>query len=219
MNAADEINRFNPEAKVIILLRDPVGMLPSLHQQLLFVGEESITDFECALEAEQGRKKEAAYKGLEYAAPAKTYYRERAYYAPQVKRYFESLGKDRVKVFLYDDLKNDSVGLLQEACRFLEIDDSFEFLVEIKNPNKKPKIYGLHHFYLNLPSPISWLWRSMPKKMRFNLKQKILKANTRFEPRDPISTELENTIRNEMAPSVIELQKLLNRDMSAWLPK
>ena len=54
--AAAEIKEFCPEARIIIMLRDPVEMLYSLHSQSIFSGNEVINDFEEALEAEADRK-------------------------------------------------------------------------------------------------------------------------------------------------------------------
>ena len=50
--AAAEIKEFCPEARIIIMLRDPVEMLHSKHSQSIFSGNEVINDFEEALEAE-----------------------------------------------------------------------------------------------------------------------------------------------------------------------
>src|SRR5882757_7658017 len=54
--AATEINAFNPQASVIIMLRNPVEMLHSLHSQHLYNGTEEISDFATALNAEGDRK-------------------------------------------------------------------------------------------------------------------------------------------------------------------
>src|SRR6476620_1237476 len=40
--AVDEILKYNPESKFIVMLRNPVDMFYSLHQQLLFSGIENI---------------------------------------------------------------------------------------------------------------------------------------------------------------------------------
>ncbi|NJL34400.1 MAG: sulfotransferase domain-containing protein [Chloroflexaceae bacterium] len=50
--AAQEIYNFNPEAKIIIMIRNPVDMLYSLHNQVVYTGDESIHDFALALAAE-----------------------------------------------------------------------------------------------------------------------------------------------------------------------
>lgn len=49
-NAAKEIHDFNPDAKIIIMLREPVSLLRSFHSQLLWNGNtEDIEDFQTAI--------------------------------------------------------------------------------------------------------------------------------------------------------------------------
>ena len=52
--AADEIAEYNPEAKIIISLRNPIDWLHSLHSHQVFAGYEDISDFESALGAMAG---------------------------------------------------------------------------------------------------------------------------------------------------------------------
>ena len=54
--AASEIKQFNPNAKIIIMLRNPVDMVYSLHGQFLRSGNEDIVDFEEALNVQEDRR-------------------------------------------------------------------------------------------------------------------------------------------------------------------
>ena len=54
--AAKLIYEFNPEAKIIIMLRNPVEVMYSLYHQYLFNGNEDLPTFEQALAAEPQRK-------------------------------------------------------------------------------------------------------------------------------------------------------------------
>ena len=44
----ETVLRLWPDARFVIALRDPLQMLPSLHQRLLVTGDENITDFSTA---------------------------------------------------------------------------------------------------------------------------------------------------------------------------
>ena len=46
--AIANIHQFNPHAKIIAMFRNPVEMVHALHSQLLYVSEESESDFETA---------------------------------------------------------------------------------------------------------------------------------------------------------------------------
>ncbi len=54
-NAAKEIYNFNPDAKIIIMLRDLVDLVYSMHSQFVFSGDEVIEDFKKALDIEHDR--------------------------------------------------------------------------------------------------------------------------------------------------------------------
>ena len=54
-DAPEEIYNFNPKAKIIIMLRDLVDLVHSLHSQFVFSGDEVIEDFTQALELEDSR--------------------------------------------------------------------------------------------------------------------------------------------------------------------
>ena len=54
-NAAKEIYNFNSEAKIIIMLRDLVDLVYSLHSQFVFSGDEVVEDFKQALDLAQNR--------------------------------------------------------------------------------------------------------------------------------------------------------------------
>jgi len=71
---------------------------------------EPLTDFGRALAEEDGRI--AAHWGPEY------HYRRRGFYHSQLERYFERFGRDQVRVYLYDDLRSDPVGVARNIFRF-----------------------------------------------------------------------------------------------------
>ena len=50
------ILEFNPEAKFIFMVRNPVSMVPSYHRQLINNLEEDIEDFETAWNTQDNRK-------------------------------------------------------------------------------------------------------------------------------------------------------------------
>ena len=53
--AAAEIAQYNPDAKIIIMLREPVAFLYSIHSQGLYSGNET-KHFETALSLEDSRR-------------------------------------------------------------------------------------------------------------------------------------------------------------------
>jgi hypothetical protein len=42
------------------------------------------------------------------------YYRQKGFYYAQVKRYFDTFGRDQVSIWLHEDLRNDPFGMLRD---------------------------------------------------------------------------------------------------------
>jgi len=97
--AAKKIKEFNPNAKIVVSIRNPAEMMFSWHHTLRKIGYETELDFYRAIKLEEKRKQRNK-SGL-----IKNYfYREFADYYPQIKRYTDLFGKRNVKVILFDDL-------------------------------------------------------------------------------------------------------------------
>src|SRR5712691_4850030 len=105
-SAAQEIRAFNPAARIVIMLRNPVDMMYSLHSEMLYWLNEDIEDFEAALEAEEKRKQGLLWPRRVHIIDY-LYYRNVARFTAQVRRYFEVFGRDAVRVIIHDDLKAD----------------------------------------------------------------------------------------------------------------
>ncbi|MEO1352345.1 MAG: sulfotransferase, partial [Cyanobacteria bacterium J06635_15] len=152
--AAEEIKAFNPDARIIIMLRNPVDMMYSWYSQLLFWGDETLPTFQDALAAEADRK---IGKRLPIRAdhPIECfYYREIAKYTDQVKRYFELFGRDRVHVIIFDDFKQDTAAVYRDVMQFLECREAYEPDFRVINSNKSIRNKLLQSFLRHPPKLI-----------------------------------------------------------------
>jgi hypothetical protein len=214
--AAVEIKVFSPAARLIIMLRNPVDMMYSLHSQRLYNDNENISNFEEALAAEAERKQGRRL----YQNALNTmgfFYREAATYAPQVQRYFEVFGREHVHVIIFDDFKNATAQVYRQTCEFLEVDPRFQPEFRIINANKGVHSTALRSFLRYPPGPIPWfqkLWSLSP--IRLGLRSKIRQLNTRYESRPPMDPDLRRRLQAEFAPEVERLSALLGQDLTPW---
>ena len=118
--AAEEIALFSPDARIIAMLRNPVSMLPALHGEHLANGNEDISDFTAALDAEPERR--AGRRIPPHAhLPQGLWYTDVPRYAEQLERYFAVFGRDRVRVILFDDFVADIPATFRETLDFLGV--------------------------------------------------------------------------------------------------
>ncbi len=217
--AAREIYTFNPDAKIIVMLRNPVEMLYSQHSQFLYNGNEDITDFREALAAEPERRAgrripESAHlvEGLFYADTVR--------YAEQVARYFEIFGRENVHVILYDAFRADLPGTYRKTLQFLGVQDDFAPEFEVVNPNKRARSKLLRSFVQSPPESVKRLSRVLfPRSLRQRVMKGLDQANIRYEARAPLDPELKADLERRFAPEVRDLEQLLGYALPWTLPQ
>ena len=219
--AAAEIREFNPNARVVIMVREPVEMLHSLFQQFRCDGNEPLATFAGALDAEADRRAGRRLGRLTYF-PQGLWYREVARYAEQVQRYFEIFGRARVRVILYEELAIDPAAVYRGVLRFLEVE-----------PLPAKTDFGVVNGSKTLKSPLlrsilsdPWVrgtaiaaGRRLPRwglSAMQKIESRLGQWNTRPLKRPPLDLELQAQLREEFAPEVGRLGELLGRDLAHW---
>lgn len=215
--AALEIKEYDANAKIIIMLRNPVEVMYSLHAQCVFSGRENIKNFEDALADEENRVK----KHPDPFTDSNIYmlrYRKIASYSTQVENYLQIFGKDNVHIVIYDDFKDDTDAEYKKILKFLDIDVDFEPNFKVHNVNQAPKLFFLqkliHH------GPI-W-WKKLRRKLipldflRMRLKATLTRFNEIETKRKEMSPETRGKLIKEFTPEIEKLEKMLDRDLSSW---
>jgi hypothetical protein len=219
--AASEIRAFGSEARIIIMLREPVEMLYSLYHEFRYLGDEHLPSFHQALGAEPDRR--AGRRVCRRACFAQgLVYRETARYADQVKRYFDTFGRERVHVIIYDDLATQPSRVYLETLQFLGVDPAYgpkEF--KIINGNKSVRSSTLRSIvkepllHTSLAAVRPWLPRTSIVGLR-RLGSLAWRLNTRLEKRPPLDPKLRAELQGEFAPEVERLSELLGKDLTHW---
>jgi hypothetical protein len=213
--AAGEIKAFSPAANIIIMLRNPVDMIYSLHSQRLYNGNEDILDFEEALDAEEDRK-----KGLRLPKDrhllAGLFYREVGKYSNQVQRYLDVFGREKIKVIIFDELKRHAARVYSETCSFLDVDPTFTPSIRVINGNKTVRSITYRNLIFRPSILRSMARRFIPDVPRRRLFKKLERVNLKYEPRAPMAPELRERLTEEFRPEVEKLSELLDRDLTYW---
>jgi len=194
-----------PDAKLIAILRNPADRAYSNFLHCVQVGREPLGSFAEALQAEETRTRDKW-------GPL-WYYKQKGFYYAQVKRYFDTFGRDQVGVWLYEDLRNDTFGILGEVFRFLGIDESFVPDTSIEhNPSGIPRVGRLYTGVraLTARNPVL-VERVLPARLRGYVKSRI------FVKPPPFPPEVRRQLTYSYKEDILRLQELIGRDLSAWL--
>jgi hypothetical protein len=210
---AERIERYVPGAKSIALLRNPADRAYSAFLYAVRMGVEPLTDFAQALREEPLRMR----NGWHYIF----HYRSRGLYYQQLKRYYEVFGRERLGVWLYEDMREDPASVVQSVFRFLEVDDTFVSDTSSRyNPAGVPTS-GSARAAMRTTDKAVWVLRKvlaptssilpLAVKMRRVVQSRIL-----TEP-PPLDPELREGLIEGYKEDILRLQVLIGRDLSAWL--
>jgi hypothetical protein len=203
-SAAQAIKAFNPSAQIIIMLRNPLDVMHSLHALGLYSAE-PITDFATALEADTART------GRE-----KIGYREFTHYPEQIQRYFDQFGRENVHIIIYDDLKTDAAGVGRNTLRFLSVREDIALKFSRENSNRKTRSPRLEHLLYYPPASLRTLSNLIPPQIRRRVWGKLLRLNGTIRPRETMDPQVRKQLQAEIVPGVDQLSKMLARDLSGW---
>lgn len=207
--APEEIYAFDPESQIVIMLRNPVDVMYSLHGHLVFIGEEELADFGEALDAEERRATEAV--------PPYLLYRNVVRFGEQVERWLTVFGASKVHTIIHDDLTRNLQAEFEGTLRFLEVDTTFRPSFTTVNAGRRPRSQALHRFLLRPSRPARAVVRAVvPSSWRTGVVATLRDLNGRTAKRPPLAPELRRTLSDELAPEVARLGRLLSRDLSHW---
>jgi len=199
------IQRSIPDAKIIAILRNPAERAYSNFLHLVQVGREPLSSFAEALQAEEGRMRDKW-------GPI-WYYKQKGFYHAQVKRYFDTFGRDQVRIWLYEDLRDDPSRMTRDVFRFLDVDERFVPNVSIEhNPSGLPKNESLYTWVRKLTArnPVL-VERFLPAGLRGYVKSLI------FVKRPPFPAEIREQLLDSYREDILRLQDLIGEDLSPWL--
>jgi hypothetical protein len=219
--AIDQIRRFDPDARFIVMVRNPIDMVYSYHGRLLYLLDEDQRDFRRAWSLQDER---AAGRSLPKSCrdPRLLRYGEVAKFADHVERLFAVAGRDRCYVVVFDDFASNAGGVYDSLCSFLDLRIEPPAKLHQKNQHRTYKNRFLQQFLVN-PPPI--VVRAMnaakitPAAVRQRtkpLRRWIRRTNTQPELRPPLSPDMRHELADYFAADVAHLSRLLGRDLGHW---
>ena len=229
------ILRLWPHAKFIVSLRDPMEMLPSLHQRLLYLGDESVEDFDRAWslvpERAQGRKIPRSC-----IEPRWLRYDEVGKLGSYVERFIDVVGRERCFFSVHDDMRADSAKLYADLLEFLGLPTYEDVDLRPKRLNRGFKSGTLQRLLMRPPVITRRLVAGKHMRRRTEKvdklkkgesglmqsiergRKRLLEWNRTKAPPIKLSPKTRAEIREHYRPDIDHLGRILGRDLSHWLP-
>jgi len=209
--AASNIFSYNPNAKIIILIREPTSFLFSLHSQYLSDLTENKGDFIDAIDEEENRK-----KGLNIPkntrCPSYLFYKNRITEITEwIKRYYDLFPKENIKTIIFEDFKKDNKKYISEIYDFLNVTQQNREEIQVskkwKNMRKSVRFRFIYSIFQS-PRLKNKARKILPLPMYYKLKNTIEKIFFKTDTKK-ISVHLSHELKWEFRNEVIKLNNYL----------
>lgn len=223
--AIEQILHFNPDAKFIAMVRNPLTMLPSYHQKMLFLLQESEADLDraWALQAARGQGKNLPGTCID---PRLLQYSEVASLGAQVERLLDLAGRKRTHVIVFDDFVTNTLSTYRALLDFLELDYDGQTEFERRFESQMYRYHWLQQLFFKTATKGGKFADTLERRsrkyredgtIRPNLIKRITKFNKVPSKPAPLSPHMANTIRKALHDDVQLLGELLQRDLGFWM--
>jgi hypothetical protein len=201
-NVAEDIKKYNPNAKIIIMLRNPIDRAFSHYLMDYRLGLVS-DSFEDII------NKKSKYKNAHLFYQQ---YIEVSEYAKQIQRYCNVFSTDNLLLIDYEDFKGDVSGIVDLVYDFLKVSTEFSADVNTKhNTFTMPKNKGIRFIYsfVILRKILTFIF---PKSLVENIKGLLFKS----DKKPKLLEETRNQLKQFFSDDVRELGRVLGKDYSKW---
>ena len=211
-DAPEEIYNFNPKAKIIIMLRDLVDLVHSLHSQFVFSGDEVIEDFTQALELEDSRLSGNRIPN-QTTVVNKLFYTSNILSLPRsIQSFIRYFGRENIKFIDLDDIKKNPKKVYFETLEFLNIDSNLNIPdFKIINKNKTYKSKTVRDFIKKYSIFLGSL-RSKVFKKPLGLIKALESANKSENNRAPIPDDLYIKLKDQFSQVDLEIKNIINNN-------
>jgi len=216
--AARRIAEFRPDARAIVMVRNPLEMVPSLHGQLLYEVDEDQPDVRRAWEL-QGPRARGERLPAGVRVPAFLQYGEAAMLGAQLRRVYESIPRERVLVLVFDDLRADARAVYLRALEFLGVPDDGRTDFPRVNPNTVHRAPAVARLTQRPPRAAMAAARAVKRlagRERLGILDRVRARNRVEAERAPLDPRFLDALAAHFRDDVALLSELIGRDLSHW---
>lgn len=206
------INDYGDTTQYIVMLRNPISMAFSLHEQQVFNLNEPEVNFRKAWDLQESRKRNKEI-GSTTRDSKLLLYGEACKLGKQVQRLLQKVEREKVKFVLIDDLKLDPKKAYDDILEFLDIDSFNRSDFRPVNTAKVRRSTNLAF----VVKAIGLLKKRLNINKGFGFLNKLNGINVVNIKREAIDEEMHLLLRDYFREDIDLLSRLLKKDLSAWL--
>lgn len=212
-DSAKWISTAVPDAKIIIMLRNPADRAYSLYKWMTAAGYEFITTFEEALEIEsKNRINNERFKSNNPEYYYNYLYFHSGLYSNQVKRYLDYFPRNQLHFIIFEEFLENTPEEVNKVYRFLGVEDRLEPGIKVYNK-------GVGVRSVKLQFVLKQYVAKLPILNKIKFSQFLMKLNTTNDRGLP-NEELKGKLLEKYTADIYRTEQLVNLDLSGyWLKK
>lgn len=213
--AVANILAARPDARFVVMLRDPVRMVPSLHRQLLNAVDESVEDLERAWSLSEDR---LAGRNVPRScrAAATLAYTRTAMFGAMIERLYRAAGRERCLVLFQEEMRYDAASVYARTLDFLDMphDGRTDFtpVNEAQRPRSRALQWMLHRGR-PIREAVSTPIKGLLGKESLGLQSRLRRANMVKTGAAVLTPAMSGRIAAHYAGDMRHLGRLLGRDL------
>ena len=207
------ILKEQPDARFIVMLRNPLQMIPSMHRQQVFNGNEFESDLCLALAFNDRRAKGEGVSVLAGYPPDHLAYYFSCALGWQVKRLMSRVKPEHLHIVLYDDLARSPEAVLMSIFEFLGLEPKMPTTFQKINTSKVRRFLWFDRAAKSLGD---WKHRQ-GITLRLGVLSRLRRINRKAYPIPPLNRVVVAEMQEKLAEDVQLLGDCLGRDLSHWL--
>jgi len=215
-NAIKKIYNFNPESKLIAVLRNPVERAVSAYKFMKKMGVETLT-FNEAIEIEPERLGSDDYNTVSDLS-----YVSHGLYGQQLKQILKYFDRKKIMILLFEEVKSKPKSIISQIYKFLEIDPNFQPELNILNKTGSVRSIWIQNIVFRQNKFRSYITSLLdpvfPLHKRAKLRWLINDWNTASgdkKTRDEFFREKE-ILKQKFIEDICLLEKVSGLDLSGW---
>ncbi|NIO39267.1 MAG: hypothetical protein GTO41_03120 [Burkholderiales bacterium] len=216
--ALRNIRDYNPHARLLVMLRNPVDLVHAFHSQMVFSFDEDEPEFSEAWNLQPLRA-----RGLRVPPRCRTrqflQYGKVGLLGDQVESLLQVFSRKQILFLIFDDLLKSPVQVYRTVLDFLELPDDHRTTFPRFNANKTHSLPRLAYLWQRKPSFLRTCVEKLKRQLGGNtnrIEDSFRRLFWKNVKRSPLPVPLRQELGELFSKDILKLGRLTGRDLSAW---
>lgn len=217
--AMEQIYNFNPQARLVVMLRNPVELVQSFHSHLLYLRHETEKNFQIAWDLQEERR---AGRGIprKCRGVRRLQYREVGLLGSQVKRLLNVFPRSQIQFVFIEDLAKNTLSTYRKTLAFLDLPDDGRTEFGHHNERKKNQFPFLVELFRKKPDWLNRLYTDIKDVLGidgFGVASKLIDWQTSHVRKHFIHDDMIDKLIETFRDDIRLLSEVTDRNLDHWV--